>query len=636
MRRKILNVAVVQYINAPYKDETYVFLQDHYPVKLHIANFCIEDNHPEWEYKNKDNNACSSLKDFLKNEKKPIDAIIISGYSEKISRNALIYSKIHAIPIIMMADSVESFHLNFLKKKIYKHIDAFWVPGERSKKYFLSKGVDNRKIFTGGYTYNYKDIRDHLKLMNRKEMREQFGFQESDFVFLFIGKLIPSRRVSDLVDAFVKIEEKNIKIIIIGDGEDKAYIETASNSDTRIISIAKVNLEHLNDYFVMADAYIHPGKEPYSCAVMQAAAAALPVIATEEVGAIDDFLINGENGIVIPLGNIVKIREAILSVYKNIIKYKENAVKTQKYVCENLSIEFAAKQLYKAITQARGCHLKKNNKNKCEHVKYCVEDIAAIVISFNGDNISNVIKSLLKQIGHIIVVDNASDSKYLKELGKYKGHKDITIIYNSDNKGQAQALNQGWHKAEELGYPLVLTMDQDSVIGERCVSELLKWINSGFDSVGPNYINKYFRHQYKNVRYLITSGNLLKVESLKKINGYNRDLFIDSVDFDLCLRLRQAGYRLALIRDAKMQHFIGDAIQNENGEKIFEHSVKRHYYIARNHYYIIKKYFSFDPVFCIKKQISYCLSLFQVRKESKAKEKFRARKLGKKDSKRLL
>ena len=165
-----------------------------------------------------------------------------------------------------------------------------------------------------------------------------------------------------------------------------------------------------------------------------------------------------------------------------------------------------------------------------------------------------------------------------------------------------------------------MTMDQDSRLKDNCVLSLLKGINDGFDSVGPNYDNKQISGDYKKVRFLITSGNLMTICALRSIGGFDGNLFIDSVDFDISLRLRKAGYRLAIVNDARMEHFIGERNTDNKGDEIFEHSVIRHYYIARNHYYILNKYFLFDPVFCIKKHISYIKSLAEVKKESESKK----------------
>lgn len=352
MGKEMIDVGVIQFINAPYRDDSYTYLQEHYPIRLHIATFNFEDNHPEWEYKNKAAGTNDSIKSFLKQEK--YGALIICGYSEKVSRQALIYARLHGIPIVMMVDTVEGHKLKRIKRVIYSSVDSFWVPGDRSRKYLLSKKVDISKIYTGGYTYDYRSIKKRIDILDRNKLRSDIGILDNEFVFLFVGKLIPTRRIKDLICAFRGMKEENIRLIVIGDGEEQALIDQAVQSDKRIISIPKVNLEHLYDYYSIADAYIHPGKEPYSCAVMQATAAALPVIATDAVGAVDDYMNTRETNLIIKLGDIPSMRKSMKAVCHDYKEYKQSALEIQSYVCENLSIDYAADQLYKAIMHAIG------------------------------------------------------------------------------------------------------------------------------------------------------------------------------------------------------------------------------------------------------------------------------------------
>ncbi|MBR4182683.1 MAG: glycosyltransferase family 4 protein, partial [Lachnospiraceae bacterium] len=223
-----------------------------------------------------------------------------------------------------------------------------------SEDYFVSRRVDRSGLFLGAYTYDYRKLREQTALAEKKEIRRVHGIPEKSFVFLFVGKLIPGRRVGDLLRAFEKTEPDELRLIIVGDGEDKNTVDAAAARDERIISVPEVDLDHLYEYLVMADVYVHPGKEPYSCAVMQAAAAGLPVISTDAVGAADDFLKDGQNGKIFTYGDVDAMCKAMLDVYENIDVFRQYAKEAQKYVCENLSTDHAAGQLFEAVSHAAG------------------------------------------------------------------------------------------------------------------------------------------------------------------------------------------------------------------------------------------------------------------------------------------
>jgi len=67
----------------------------------------------------------------------------------------------------------------------------------------------------------------------------------------------------------------------------------------------------------------------------------------------------------------------------------------------------------------------------------------------------------------------------------------------------------------------------------------------------------------------------------------NEQIFIDHVDTEFSLRLKQSGYRCYGVPAAIMEHSIGDMAQPRFGRMVPMHSAVRHYYIIRNAVWII-------------------------------------------------
>ena len=265
-----------------------------------------------------------------------------------------------------------------------------------------------------------------------------------------------------------------------------------------------------------------------------------------------------------------------------------------------------------------------------QSIEYGINDVVAIVVSYNGGDIRNSIDKLLRGINKVIIIDNNSNKAskdYLKEI-KNK----IILIELTVNMGQAYALNIGAREAIKQGAKLIMTMDQDTIIYEGTIRKMLDAINAGFDSVGPNYKFKKNNKKYILVKYLITSCNLFKSTAFETVNGFTNELFIDGVDFDFSLKLRKYGYRLAIVRDAYVKHDIGE---KNDKTKVYEHSISRHYYISRNHYYIIRKYIFFDFIFCIHLKFFYVWGLLNLFRESDAFNKYKACYKGRQDSKKM-
>ena len=262
----------------------------------------------------------------------------------------LLYAFIHHIPVILGLDSVENPGHKFIKARLYKKVSAFWVPGNRSRDYLISEGVPKDKIFLGKYTYDLLEIKKKIDSIDKSSIQRRLNIKNTDIVFLFVGKLIPSRNVNLLLKAFSNIENDNVKLIIIGDGPDEYLVKDCP--DNRLIHIPKVPLSELYDYYSVADIYVHPGAEPYSLAVVQAVASDMVIIASKNVGAVDDVVKDKENGVLFEPNKPKELNDSMNIVLTNIDAMKSRATIMGAYIRENRSIEFAAKQLNEAFKYA--------------------------------------------------------------------------------------------------------------------------------------------------------------------------------------------------------------------------------------------------------------------------------------------
>jgi GT2 family glycosyltransferase len=77
------------------------------------------------------------------------------------------------------------------------------------------------------------------------------------------------------------------------------------------------------------------------------------------------------------------------------------------------------------------------------------------------------------------------------------------------------------------------------------------------------------KERFEEKLVVITSGNLLKVSAFERIGGFREDLFIDSVDFDFCLRLKKSGYRIMRCNQAILYHSLGERKEIQFRTKLF-------------------------------------------------------------------
>lgn len=222
--------------------------------------------------------------------------------------------------------------------------------------------------------------------------------------------------------------------------------------------------------------------------------------------------------------------------------------------------------------------------------------------------------SVIKNVGTFIdfvnvlyVIDNSEkiDEGLIKTLCLLSSK----IIYLPQNKnvGVATALNISAKLAVKANYNWLLTMDQDSYFAERDFFHSWKTAvgNTNIGLIAASYTKQYDRwhkeysENFNEIHFIVTSGNIINLMAWNNVKGFEEKLFIDEVDHDYCLKLRQHGYKILISTKVFMKHFIGDIIVKDKRSLISDnnlnlHSPVRYYYIARNVLYLCKKYFFID------------------------------------------
>lgn len=229
-------------------------------------------------------------------------------------------------------------------------------------------------------------------------------------------------------------------------------------------------------------------------------------------------------------------------------------------------------------------------------------DISAGIVLFNPDinRLKENISTVIVQCTHIYLVDNGSDNidEVLESLRRYNQTK-ISIIRNEANQGIAKALNQLTKAALQDGFDWLLTLDQDSVSPSNIIEEFKKYVS--YQDMGmlcPIICDRNkgvvveSKDGCKEIDECITSGSLLNTKAWHKIGGFDESMFIDGVDFDICYRLREAGYKILQVQSVVLLHELGHI---EYHRFLFwrllvkNHSAFRKFYIARNTIYMARK-----------------------------------------------
>jgi rhamnosyltransferase len=222
--------------------------------------------------------------------------------------------------------------------------------------------------------------------------------------------------------------------------------------------------------------------------------------------------------------------------------------------------------------------------------------IVAGIVTFNPDpdRLRENLAAVIVQVEQVLIVDNASrDSPLFDRLeAEFDG---LRIVHNEENNGIARALNQVAEWASVEGAEWILLLDQDSICSPGMVASLARNVEDGIAQIVPAIVDRNLSAAVAAepgpgyVDYAITSGALSNVKIWKSMGGYDEGLFIDFVDFDFCIRLRTAGYRIVRDPEAVLLHEIGHS--RRHGRLVaYNHSAFRSYHMARDMIFYARKH----------------------------------------------
>ena len=278
------------------------------------------------------------IKDFLSvynlykliKKEKPI---IVHSHTPKAGAVAMMAAKIANVPIrlhtvaglpLMEAKGIKRKLLNFVEKvtyacatKVYpnsKGLYDFIVEEElisSIKMKIIANGSSN------GIDTSYFDS-ERISEKQREEFLTRLNIQKKDFVFIFVGRLVGDKGINELIDAFARIKDSNVKLLLVGGLEsdlDPLKSETIHEIDKNKNIISVGFQKDVRPYFAISHCLVFPSyREGFPNVVMQAGAMGLPSIVSN-INGCNEIIQEGINGSIIPS----KDRESLYKVMHKII-----------------------------------------------------------------------------------------------------------------------------------------------------------------------------------------------------------------------------------------------------------------------------------------------------------------------------
>jgi phosphatidylinositol alpha-1,6-mannosyltransferase len=229
------------------------------------------------------------------------EAVAVGGWNQPAFWLALAYCRLRRIPLLVWIESTardarsEARPLALARGAMVRGASGAFVPGTAAAEYARSLGVELVEAAP-----NAIDASVFERAVVDRSGRD-------GCTFLYVGRLDPEKGLDTLLEAFRDVPGE---LALVGAGSDEQRLRALAGERVRFEG-AK-DRDELVDHYRDADVFVLPSRsEPWGMVLNEAAAAGLPLVATEESGAARDLVEEGVTGFRVPAGDVSVLRERL-------------------------------------------------------------------------------------------------------------------------------------------------------------------------------------------------------------------------------------------------------------------------------------------------------------------------------------
>ena len=223
-----------------------------------------------------------------------------------------------------------------------------------TKKYLESIGFSSDKITVIENAIDTKSFANAVLTVTSEEkfkLKNELGFSQESFVAIYCGSLYPDKELMFLIASGKELNKRfsNFKMIIIGDGPDKTYIQEEEKNNSWLKYCGPKFGSEKAKYFAISSVFLNPGL--VGLAILDSFAAGLPFIATNYKGHSPEiaYLEENVNGCRFPF-NLQSYVDGVSSIINDkncLLKMQFAAKKSANY----FSLTNMVNNVYKGICE---------------------------------------------------------------------------------------------------------------------------------------------------------------------------------------------------------------------------------------------------------------------------------------------
>jgi len=247
------------------------------------------------------------------------DVIIVGGYTNLALQATCVFARVLPMRFVLHVENHKPFNaasrvLDLLRTFLLRSFKVFIVPGALQALYVKQMCPHHVLIHRMPNVVDESEFAISVcKRRERKsELRREFGFTESEKLFLSVMRVDAVKGADGLAEAALTLPQ-NCRIIIAGTGPMKETIDCISRrSGGRLLMLGHMNKDRVLDLLAIADWFVLCSRnDPYPLSVIEATWAGLPLLLSDAVGCAPEALSEGVNGYMFQSGDIHSLSDVL-------------------------------------------------------------------------------------------------------------------------------------------------------------------------------------------------------------------------------------------------------------------------------------------------------------------------------------
>jgi glycosyltransferase involved in cell wall biosynthesis len=192
--------------------------------------------------------------------------------------------------------------------RVVRGASGVLVTGTLARRSMVARGAAPERVHVFANTIDVQDFGRRVDALapRRPALRDALGAGEEDVIVLSVARLAPEKGLDVLVHAVAEAGDPRLLLVLAGDGPEREALEDLARvRGVRLVLAGDLDWERIVEVYAAADVFaLLSQREPWAVVVNEAAACGLPLVLSDRVGAAHDLLRDGENGVLVPAGDV--------------------------------------------------------------------------------------------------------------------------------------------------------------------------------------------------------------------------------------------------------------------------------------------------------------------------------------------